>query len=150
MPWRTESATSFSILQISDEKTNKEKEDAESGRQCMKADQSFYRKNKDNEILTIAITTADTPEYQKVAESVAKMWRAVGIKTKIQLVGSNQIIRDALRDRNYQVLLYGEIAGSDPDPFPFWHSSQTGYPGLNLALFIDRAADKLLENARAT
>ncbi|MEK7625576.1 MAG: hypothetical protein AAB467_04505 [Patescibacteria group bacterium] len=47
-------------------------------------------------------------------------------------------------------MLYSEIIGGDPDPFPFWHSSQTEFPGLNLSGFSDRAADKLLEDARAT
>lgn len=127
-----------------------EKEVSDAVRQEMDSDQSFYRKNKSNEILTITITTADTPEYQQVAQSIAQMWHAVGVKTKIQIVNSSQINKDILRDRNYQTLLYGEIAGSDPDPYPFWHSSQTSYPGLNLALFVDRSADKLLEDARAT
>jgi ABC-type transport system substrate-binding protein len=139
-----------------------EKESSNSVRQGMEADQSFYRKNtkargavttqgvENNKFLTISITTVDTPEYQKAAQIVAKMWRAIGIKTKIQIVNSGQIVRDILRDRNYDALLYGEIAGSDPDPYPFWHSSQISYPGLNLALFANRAADKLLEDARVT
>lgn len=118
--------------------------------QGMNPDQSFYRKNKNNEILTLSITTVDTPEYQQVAEAVAKMWRSIGIKTNVQIVGSSQISRDILRSRNYEILLYGEIVGADPDPYPFWHSSQVNYPGLNLSLFIDRSADKLLEDARAT
>ncbi len=119
-------------------------------RQEMDADQSFYRKNKNNEILALTITTVDAADYQQAAEAIAKMWRAMGIKTNIQTVTSNQIAKDILRDRNYQVLLYGEIVGADPDPYPFWHSSQITYPGLNLSLFVDRAADKLLENGRAT
>jgi len=123
---------------------------AESIRQEMDPDQSFYRKNKNNEILSISITTVDTSEYQQAALTIAKMWRAMGIKTTIQTIGSNQIVKDILRDRNYEVLLYGEIVGADPDPYPFWHSSQITYPGLNLALFINRTADKLLEDARAT
>ncbi len=130
--------------------TTVDKEISDSVRQGMDANQSFYRKNKGNEILTITITTADTPEYQQVAESIAKMWRAVGVKTKIQIVNSAQITKEVLRDRNYQALLYGEIVGSDPDPYPFWHSSQITYPGLNLALFVNRTSDKLLEDARAT
>jgi peptide/nickel transport system substrate-binding protein len=40
--------------------------------------------------------------------------------------------------------------GADPDLFAFWHSSQVDYPGLNLAQFSDRDADKLLEDARKT
>ncbi len=136
--------------ELANEKTALEKEVSDSVRQNMNADQSFYRKNKSNEVLTITITTADTPEYQQAMESVAKMWRGVGVKIRTQVIGSGQINRDILRDRNYEVLLYGEIVGSDPDPFPFWHSSQTSYPGLNLAMYVNRAADKLLEDARAT
>lgn len=146
----TATAKAEQAEQLSDEIKKIEKEITDSIRQEMDADQSFYRKNKSNEILAIAITTADTAEYQQAAQTIAKMWRAVGVKTRIQIANSGQINRDVLRNRNYQVLVYGEIAGSDPDPYPFWHSSQINYPGLNLALFVDRAADKLLEDARAT
>ncbi len=142
--------TSTPPEQLAEETSKIEKEITDTIRQGMDADQSFYRKNKTNEILTITITTAETPEYQQAAQSIAKMWRAVGIKVKTQLINSSQINKEILRDRNYQVLLYGEIVGSDPDPYPFWHSSQVSYPGLNLALFVNRAADKLLEDARAT
>lgn len=127
-----------------------EQEISDTVRQGMDPNQSFYRKNKNNEILSLRITTVDTPEYQQVANAIASMWRAVGIKTDIEIVGSSQISRDVLRSRNYEILLYGEIVGADPDPYPFWHSSQTAYPGLNLSLFVNRTADKLLEDARAT
>ncbi|HSR89313.1 MAG TPA: peptide ABC transporter substrate-binding protein [Candidatus Udaeobacter sp.] len=125
------------------------KEISDTVRQEMDPDQSFYRKNSSNEILAITLTTADTPEYQQVAQTIAKMWRAVGVKTKIEAIDTNQISREALRNRDYQALLYGEIVGNDPDPYPFWHSSQINYPGLNLSLFLDRSADKILEDARA-
>ena len=112
--------------------------------------QTFYRKDKDGKILSLTITTADTPEYNKTATVVARMWRSLGIETKINTIPSRQIVREALRNRNYQILLYGEIVGNDPDPYPFWHSSQISYPGLNLSGFANRTADKLLEDARAT
>ena len=142
--------TSSTPEELAGEKAAVEKEISDTVRQGMDAEQSFYRKNKNNEILEITITTVDTPEYQQVAEAVAKMWRAVGVKIKTQIVGGSQINKEVLRDRAYQVLLYGEIVGGDPDPYPFWHSSQINYPGLNLSLFAHRAADKLLEDARAT
>ncbi len=146
----TSTDTATTTLNPEDEIARIKKEVTDSVRQGMAADQTFYRKNKSNETLTIIISTVDTPEYQQAAQSIAKMWRAVGVQTKIHIVNNSQINKDILRDRNYQVLLYGEIAGSDPDPYPFWHSSQTIYPGLNLAMFVNRSADKLLEDARAT
>ena len=116
----------------------------------MNSGQAFYRQNGKTDILRLAITTADTPEYIKTADQVAQMWRALGIQTNVVTVGSHQIVRDALKDRSYQILIYGEMVGADPDLYSFWHSSQSDYPGLNLARFSNRDADKLLETARTT
>lgn len=116
----------------------------------MDSTQTFYRKNKSGNILTLTITTVDTPEYEQTAKLIAKMWNALGIQTSVTVVGSRQISKEATKDRSYQILLYGEIVGSDPDLYPFWHSSQTSYPGLNLAMYSNRDADKLLETARTS
>ena len=122
----------------------------ESIRKQMTADQPFYRHDKDKKILSLTITTVDSPEYVKTAELISKMWNKIGIQTNVQAVNRFEIGRELLKKRSYDILLYGEIVGSDPDPFPFWHSSQVDYPGLNLAMFADRNADKLLEEARIT
>jgi peptide/nickel transport system substrate-binding protein len=55
---------------------------------------------------------------------------------------------EVLRPGAYYGLLYVEIIDADPDPSPFWHSSQGDYPGLNSANFVNRKADALLEEAR--
>lgn len=121
---------------------------AQAVREEMTSSQTFYRKNKAGSILRLTITTANTPEYQKVAEALAEEWRAAGIFTSVQTIDPQDMNKKVLRGRNFDVLLYGEIIGGDSDPFPFWHSSQIDYPGLNLAQFSDRSADKLLEDAR--
>jgi ABC-type transport system substrate-binding protein len=46
------------------------------------------------------------------------------------------------------MLLFGQVYGYEQDPFAFWHSSQIKDPGLNVALYANRQADKLLETAR--
>lgn len=119
-------------------------------RKVMPVDQTFYRRDKDNHILELVITTVDTPEYNEIAKLVASMWSDLGIKTTITTIDSHQIVRDILKKRDYQILLFSAIMSYDPDPLPFWHSSQTDYPGLNIAEFADRTADKALEDARAT
>ncbi len=116
----------------------------------MDSDQIFYRKDKTGNILSLNITTVDTPEYELTANLVAKMWKTLGVHTTVTVVGNRQITKESIKDRSYQILLYGEIVGSDPDLYPFWHSSQTSYPGLNLAMYSDRDADKILETARTT
>jgi peptide/nickel transport system substrate-binding protein len=119
-------------------------------RLTMDASQTFYRRDKDNNILELTITTGDTSEYSAVVKDLATMWADIGVKTTIMQISPRQLIRDQIKNRTYQVLLYGEIVGGDPDPYPFWHSSQIAYPGLNLALYNNHTADTLLENARGT
>ena len=48
------------------------------------------------------------------------------------------------------MLLFGEVLEIIPDPYPFWHSSQIKDPGLNLAKYENKSADKLLELARTS
>ena len=89
--------------------------------------------SKDKNYLAITLTTVDNPEYSKVAEIVARFWKNINIKTEINLVAPNQIQNNIIKSRNFDALIYGEITGADPDPYVFWHSSQIGQSGLNIA-----------------
>ena len=42
------------------------------------------------------------------------------------------------------------MLGADPDPYAFWHSSQVGLEGYNIANFNNKEVDQLLEDARLT
>lgn len=110
--------------------------------------QLFYRQNDNEDLLTIDLVTAETAEYRQAAQLIAGFWQDLGITTNITYIAPRDISREALRDRDYDVLLYGVIVGSDPDQYPFWHSSQVAYPGLNLAQYVNRSVDELLEKAR--
>ncbi len=112
-------------------------------------EQDFFRID-DNEVLQITLTAVDQPLSAAVAAVIADNWQSIGVMTDVVLVDPTQVRRTVLRPRQYQALLYSEILGPDPDPYPFWHSSQVADPGLNLALFADRKADTLLEQARQT
>jgi len=110
--------------------------------------QLFYREDKNDKILELTITTVESEEYKKVAELIAGLWQNVGIKTNLEFVEPRDFSRKVLKDRDYGILLYGEIVGDDPDPFPYWHSSQIDYPGLNLGRYVNRNVDALIEKAR--
>ncbi len=100
--------------------------------------------------LAITLTTVDAKENITVAQIVKRRWESLGIQTGLEIVPASRIQQDNIRPRNYDVLLYGEIIGPDPDPYPFWHSSQNESGGLNLAVFSNRRVDELLELARTT
>jgi len=100
--------------------------------------------------LAMTITTVDAQENITVAQIIKRSWESIGIQAELEIVPASRIQQDKIRSRDYDVLLYGEIIGPDPDPYPFWHSSQNEGSGLNLAVFSNRKVDELLEKARAT
>ena len=112
--------------------------------------ENTVRKNSAGEELAIVITTLSQEDLFRTAEIIQKNWQGIGVKTSIQIVDAARIAGDIIRPRAYQALLLGELTGIDPDPYPFWHSSQIGERGLNLSDYANRDMDKLLEEARKT
>jgi len=115
--------------------------------------QLFYRfpkKGDKTDIIELKLVTAATPEYAKAAEIIAGYWQDIGIKVSVKLVDSKDLSREVLKGRDYDVLLYGVILGDDFDQYPFWHSTQISYPGLNLSGYVNRKVDDLLKKMRET
>lgn len=100
--------------------------------------------------LKITLVTTEWPELEQVANIIKEQWLKVGAGVDVKILSIAEIQQDYIRPRTYQALLFGEVLGIEPDPFPFWHSSQKRDPGLNLALYQNSDVDKLLESARET
>ena len=96
--------------------------------------------------LKLELTTVDTGSNLAVAEKVKSYWQALGIEVVIKAVTGEQII-EIIQKRDFQVLLYGQVIGGDPDIYAFWHSSQIA-SGLNLAGYDNETVDRLLVEAR--
>ncbi|MFZ2189167.1 MAG: peptide ABC transporter substrate-binding protein [Candidatus Magasanikiibacteriota bacterium] len=112
--------------------------------------QTFYRKDKSGKILVLDLVTSDNEESKRAAELVMGFWQEIGVKTNLKLVAPRDVLRDVLKNHEYDVLLYGVIVGNDPDQYAFWHSSQIDYPGLNLSRYVNRNVDALLIKIRET
>lgn len=108
-----------------------------------------YRK-KDDKLLEFTIATVEQPEYLDTLELLKNNWEAMGFKINVNTYGIEDIQDQIIKERNYEALLFGEITGTDPDPYAFWHSSQQEHPGLALAIFYQKDIDNLLETARET
>ena len=103
---------------------------------------------KDGATISIALTTADTPELRASAEMVVTQWRDAGIDARIQVYPLAEFSTTVLRPRQYDAVLFGQVVGRTLDLFAFWHSSQRNDPGLNLALYTNTKADRALASAR--
>lgn len=105
-------------------------------------------KGKQN--LQFSITTNDFNLNQKTADILKTQWRKIGADITINIVSTNDLENKIIRPRNFESLLFAVNTNLDPDPFIFWHSSQSKDPGLNIAQYKNTLADKLISDAHNT
>ncbi|MES2088265.1 MAG: ABC transporter substrate-binding protein [Patescibacteria group bacterium] len=98
--------------------------------------------------LAFSISTSDAPELKAVALMIKDMGESLGAQIEVKIFDIGELNQNVIRPRKYDSLLFGEIIGRDLDLFAFWHSSQRNDPGLNVALYTNAQADKLLEDTR--
>jgi len=109
----------------------------------------FEKKTKKTTtILKFSIATSDAQELKSTALSIKKTWEDLGAVVDLKIFTSSDLNHNVIRPRKYDALFFGEIIGRESDPFAFWHSSQRNDPGLNIALYANITADKLLEEGR--
>lgn len=105
---------------------------------------------KNGQPLEITIATASIPELQRVAEILQTQLKDLGIRVIIQSFSINDLNQNIIRPRNFEVLLFGNMLNQEGDIFAFWHSSQTGDPGLNIASYKNNIIDRVLERILQT
>jgi len=105
-------------------------------------------KKKPTVTLQFSLAISEDAELKKTAETIKKAWEKIGARVDLKVYEEGDLVQTVIRPRKYDALLYGEVVGRDPDLFSYWHSSQRFDPGLNIALYANVSADKLLEKAR--
>lgn len=115
-------------------------------------DSGIYVKKdkKTTTTLSFSISTGDAPELKETAILLQKQWQKIGAVVEIKIFEISDLNQNVIKTRKYDSLLFGEIIGKDHDLYPFWHSSQRTSPGLNIAMYANVKADKILENIRKT
>src|SRR5574343_477640 len=123
---------------------------------------SGWQKNKDGilekkadkksgvqtQLLEFSISTTDSEDLKKVAEIVRASWEKLGAKVNVKVFEYGDLSQNVIKTRKYDALLFGEIVSKNLDLYAFWHSSQKNYPGLNVAMYVNSKADKILEDTR--
>ncbi len=105
------------------------------------------KENFDKDNIILIVPKIDFLE--KTAEMIKGFWTEAGIEN-VQIIPleTGLIMNEIIRTRNYEMLLFGNVFFNVEDLFPFWHSSQRFYPGLNLSLYENVEVDKILEEIR--
>ena len=107
-------------------------------------------REKNGKKLEVELAVPLKRELVEIGQQLKKEWENVGIKINLINAPTTELQQKFIQPRSYQALLFGEVLNIEPDPFSFWHSSQKKDPGLNLALYDNKGADKLLEEAKQT
>jgi peptide/nickel transport system substrate-binding protein len=108
----------------------------------------FAKTGIKNPSLTLIVPR--TPFLEKTANIIKEEWEKLGVRITLEVKDSKEIFETDMKDGSYEAILFGNILQNQDDLFSFWHSSQEGYPGLNLSFFSTENTDRLLENIRQT
>lgn len=100
--------------------------------------------------LAFSLSTGDVPELRAAAQYLRTAWKELGVEVSLQIFTQGDLSQNVIRPRSYDALLFGEVVGRSPDLYAFWGSSERNDPGLNIALYANPAADKILTELRRT
>lgn len=103
--------------------------------------------NADENII-VNVVVPDVPHLRKAAETIRSAWNFVGVEGRMTYAEPREVIENFIKTGNYDAILFGNTLENTQDLFPFWHSSQRIYPGLNISLYRNQEVDSLIETAR--
>lgn len=113
---------------------------------------AYVRMNeKGDAALAFTLVYAEDPRQKEIASALQAQWAAVGVRVSLQAANLRSLLDDHLTPRTYQAALVDLNLAPypDPDPYPFWHQTQSP-DGQNYSQLDDRAISELLEEARTT
>lgn len=145
--WSVKEISQAEIDQANQDKESEKEKDRQVAEEIIALGAGQWRQ-KDGKYLKIKLTAADKEESAGVAEAIKDYWQKVNVKAEIELVSAASIQADTVKTRQFEALFYGEVVGIYPDVYTFWHSSQSGLNGLNIADYSNKDVDKLLEDGR--
>ncbi len=99
------------------------------------------------EIININLIVPDLPIFIKTAELIKNDWIKIGVNLTIKPLSAVEV-QETIKNRSYEMILFGNTLSEPQDLYSFWHSSRRFYPGANLSLFRNREADNLMEKIR--
>jgi peptide/nickel transport system substrate-binding protein len=105
-------------------------------------------RDKGGVALRWSVATSDEPARLAAARQIADDLGNVGMKVDVRSVPFTVLVDRVARQRDFDALLVGITVGNDPDPYPFFHTSQASDPGDNFSGYSTLPTDRLLEQAR--
>lgn len=99
------------------------------------------------QLLKLSVATVNQEQLIQTANILKDQWQKAGFAIDLNILNAYDI-KNTIKNRDYDVLIYGQVLGSTADLYPFWHSSQINDPGLNLSEYQSKDTDTLIKDAR--
>lgn len=107
---------------------------------------------KKDQKLELRVVLQAGKHHNVAADTLKSQWAQLGVDAQIvQVDPSNKLAsfsQDYLRPRQYDVLIYNLLLGSDLDTYPYWHSSQAQSDGLNFSDYDSVVSDEAIISVR--
>ncbi len=107
------------------------------------------KKTKQTQTLAFAISLPDIPELTESAQLIEASWKVLGAQVELKTYDLGTFTSDILASRNFDAVFFGQVTGRDPDPYPFWHSSQKTR-GTNIAQYANKKVDAKINDLSHT
>ncbi len=108
-------------------------------------------RKKDGQPLTLSVVTTKNPDFEKALDVLKTQWQELGITITTSIVDpsdpAQNVAREILQPRRFDVLLYQLTIGGDPDVYAYWHGSQATN-GFNFSNYKSSISDEALSSAR--
>jgi peptide/nickel transport system substrate-binding protein len=98
----------------------------------------------------VRIVASSAEPFATLAERLKSDLANIGFIGDVYLADPNEIFATKIRPRDYDILIYEVDLGYDPDPFPYYHSSQASESGLNFSNYKNTLVDDLLLAGRTS
>jgi peptide/nickel transport system substrate-binding protein len=108
--------------------------------------ENIYQKNVKNETIKLEfnLIVPSIDFLLSAAENIKNQLEKNGVKINIVSLPIDEILENNIKNRNYELILFGNLVYPNLNLYPFWHSSFMFWPGLNLSLYKNSDVDNTL------
>jgi peptide/nickel transport system substrate-binding protein len=93
------------------------------------------------------LIVSNSPEFESIANLIKNSMAKVGIEVSISNLEWSVLLQKVER-LTFDAVLLGWRLGYAEDPYQLWHSSQIGEKQSNHCAFVNKEADRIIENCR--
>lgn len=113
-----------------------------------RASDDEYYVNDEGRVFALTVAFFESDINKRIIESLKGMFKEGGILLRERPLNYDQVMREVLPTRDFELLLYEIEVTVDPDQYNLWHSLRSDHPMLNISGYSYSRVDILLERAR--